>query len=440
MRKRVLIWFLTVISIIAIGMFLVSASYLIDTSNLEKHLLESKETLAKESSHYMLGEKITSVLDNETDSMMLLIASYRGNENILNKTMNNYYVLNGENSPYDQVATCNTENPPVKDSYYRYWHGYLIFLRPLLAFFNYGQIRIINTVIHIILLSALVYLLWKKKASILILPILSAFLIMNPMATFLSLQNSTIWYVTCISMIVYLLLNEKIIKHHLHFLLFTIVGMITSFMDFLTYPITTLGLLLILVLVSEKLSFKEQVKRILACGISWTLGYGIMWTAKWVLATLILKENVIANALKAITFRSSNLTAFDDHFSRLILLRDMLLLFKSKLNYFIIFVNGIIGLSILIYRLKKYGLSMYGIIKENGKYNFKTFWKNILNSLPVLSISLVTMVWYFVLANHTQIHPFLSCRTAYSFFVAILTWGYYLVTIKNLNNNKGVFV
>ena len=57
------------------------------------------------------------------------------------------------------------------------------------------------------------------------------------------------------------------------------------------------------------------------------------------------------------------------------------------------------------------------------KYEWKLQLRNIVNTLPILGISLMTIVWYLVLANHTQIHPFLAFRTA---FVLILSC---LVTI-----------
>lgn len=47
--------------------------------------------------------------------------------------------------------------------YARYWHGYLIFLRPLLILFNINQIRIMLTIILIILACILAYLIYKNK-------------------------------------------------------------------------------------------------------------------------------------------------------------------------------------------------------------------------------------------------------------------------------------
>ena len=52
----------------------------------------------------------------------------------------------------------------IEDSfeYARYWHGYLVLLRPLLALFNYSAIRIILLVITLLSMAILAILLYKK--------------------------------------------------------------------------------------------------------------------------------------------------------------------------------------------------------------------------------------------------------------------------------------
>lgn len=47
-------------------------------------------------------------------------------------------------------------------SYERYWHGYLVVLKPLLLVFNYGQIRILNGIVMAILVLLILRQLWKR--------------------------------------------------------------------------------------------------------------------------------------------------------------------------------------------------------------------------------------------------------------------------------------
>jgi len=196
-----------------------------------------------------------------------------------------------------------------------------------------------------------------------------------------------------------------------------VVGMVTSFMDLLTYPVVTLGLLLLIVLIAENLSFSEALRRIIVCGFCWTLGYGIMWFAKWVLATLILKENVIQHAFNQVSYRSSNLTWGDVEVSRLGVVKKTLMIFNLPVTKAVIILNFISMIGIVLYYLKDYQL--------------KDFFKRIMNAIPIFLVSFATIIWYLVLTNHTQIHPFLSFRTAYVFFCAILLTPYQVIWMGN---------
>ena len=46
--------------------------------------------------------------------------------------------------------------------YARYWHGYLVLLRPLLAITNYSWIRVIILILTIAIVCILLYKLHKK--------------------------------------------------------------------------------------------------------------------------------------------------------------------------------------------------------------------------------------------------------------------------------------
>lgn len=221
MIKEFLIWLLVIIITILSATFLISIVHIIDSPKLEEHVLESSLTLAKEDVHENANSLETSVLDNHTDALMLLIASYRGNEPLIDKGMNNYRVYKEGLSPYEQLTIESDANEKVI-SYYRYWHGYTLFLRPLLMFFNYSEIRVINALVQIVIFIFLIALMVKRKLGWYIFPLISAYLLINPHAITMSLQNSTIWYITCISIIIYLIYKEKIKQHNLHYILFTV--------------------------------------------------------------------------------------------------------------------------------------------------------------------------------------------------------------------------
>ena len=439
--------FLLVIGIFNLCLYL---ACLIPSSSLEENVRESADILGEQGMDYLISKIFRIVNNNCTDSVIInesysidnehpYISYMKARKNYQKDvTINEIEDIPGEgvtvNYLYEDEAEGIEEGEvvgyyydPIGElfdflsglltsslNYARYWHGYLVFLRPLLAIFNYSQIRKINAVMQIVVFLILLLLMIKNKIGIYVISFISCYILMCPVALSMSLQNSTVWYISCISCIIYLLWKEKITKYKLHYLLFTIVGMVTSFMDLLTYPIVSLGMLLLFVLISEELDFKEAVKRILICGICWTLGYGIMWGAKWVIGTLVIGENVIQQALNQASYRSSNLTWGDVEVSRIGVIKNTLQMFHLPMTKKIILFHGICCLSIVLINLKK--------------YHVKEMKKRIMDVLPIYAVGLMTFVWYLVLTNHTQIHPFLAFRTAFVFIFAVTVGTYKLIS------------
>ena len=89
--------------------------------------------------------------------------------------------------------------------------------------------------------------------------------------------------------------------------LFFACGMCINFMDFLTYPIVTLGVpliaLLLLSLKDDRVNFLTGLRKIIICSVLWTAGYAVSWTTKWILASVVLKKNVLLDAAGQAAFR-----------------------------------------------------------------------------------------------------------------------------------------
>lgn len=172
-------------------------------------------------------------------------------------------------------------------------------------------------------------------------------------------------------------------------------------------------MLLIIVLLAEDLNFKEAIKRVILCGICWTLGYGIMWASKWLLATLLINKDVVANAMDAIIYRSSNTMIGAEDFKRLDALKLAFSPYDVNVIKTIFGINIFCALVISIFNFKK--------------YKPKQLLTSFINGIPILAISLISIVWYLVLSNHTIIHPFLSFRTALVIWFAVLVFIFKIV-------------
>lgn len=416
MKKRLVMYIVTVIGVIILGTVLIIGSYLINTKKIQENFSESKIQMKNESEYERIDQNDTSTLDNFTDSLMLLTASYSGNGNLIECAMNNYRISKKGSTPYYTMIDEIDEEEITVKSYSRYWHGYLIVLKPLLYFFNYSQIRIINTFCQILLTIVLLAMMYKRKIGLFIIPFLTSYIMINPMAIANSLQYSTIWYITIISMLVYLIFKDRIVANNLHYLLFTIVGMITSYMDLLTYPIATLGMLMVLVLITENLNIRKSINMILICCFCWGLGYGIMWVAKWALASILLNENVFKTAIEAIQSRSSNTYNSGIEIERKALFKKLFKIFNNNITEIIIWINFIGYLVYAKFSTKgnKFKKIMLDII-NNKKY------VKILDSIPVLLVAFIPFVWYFALTNHSYMHTFFTFRSLVVFWFAVFS-------------------
>lgn len=88
-------------------------------------------------------------LDNTTDAIMLGNAVYQSEFPVYQAAMKaGRAELDNEHTQLALKKYLNQDQGLTLTSYERYWHGYLVVLKPLLLVFNYGQIRILNGIGH----------------------------------------------------------------------------------------------------------------------------------------------------------------------------------------------------------------------------------------------------------------------------------------------------
>lgn len=368
--------FFKVISLLLVSYFVLMTVVMIPNNNMVKNnVSESSTLIASEGIYPEIFDtvaKSASKIDNYTDNFMI---------NAAKKDQSN----------------------PIKagmsiDGYSRYWHGYLVILRPILMFFSLSSIRYFNMFFMLLIFAFVVHLLAKKISTLVGLSFAVAMCSISFMVIPFCLQYSSLFYILNFS-IIYLLANKKL---HKNLALFGAIGSITNFLDLLTYPIITLGIPLIVVLLlnlkekSYNQSFFESCKQILQSGIGWSLGYGITWFSKWIIASVILKKNVILDAFNAIVLRTegSGDTAISNNnpvLNRSFMLKENMQLVFSKQFLAILAFIFIIWLLLFIC--------------------FKKQFKTILKASPILIVSTFPYIWYLVLGNHSQVHYWMTFRS-----------------------------
>ncbi len=414
-------------SLMLVFILIMTISYSIPNKRINWHVSESVEQLKLEGVYPKpFFNNLSSQLDNFTDAWMLNLSISADNKHPLKSSLENQHRVLSEydEGKIDKVQNLEmsmTNNDYKIQSYSRYWHGYLGILRPLLVLFSYTEIRFLN-MCALFMLFIIVNSLIKKKLGT---KIMISFFISMMMVMFIivpmSLQFSSMFYVMFMSMIVLLLYHDKIEKNNLAIYIFFIIGSITSFLDLLTVPLISLGIPLItyILLIQDKENKQKsristnniQAKTILdntveviKNSILWGLGYGITWSSKWIIATIVLKQNVITDALNQILSRTSDTNG------------EAVFTIKSVIesNTSIVFTGFTIKILLMILVIGMIGMIFYR--KDSLE---------IIKISPILLIALMPFVWYIILKNHSQMHCWFTYRNLSITIYAVLAFvGY----------------
>lgn len=208
--------------------------------------------------------------------------------------------------------------------YSRYWHGYLVYLKPLLLLFTWEQILWIGGALQVLLFLVVLIVSFKSGHPEVGIALLLSLLFMKPLLMLVSLDMAVCWLITLIAVLA-ILLKYDWLKRKEHFPeLFLMTGILVAYFDFLTYPVVTLGFPLCVFFLmkdrrkpehrlytmevrgtafflSENLGgLLENVGQMLAYSACWALGYVSMWAAKWVVADLTLHAGTIKSAFSSI--------------------------------------------------------------------------------------------------------------------------------------------
>lgn len=241
--------------------------------------------------------------DNHTDALMLGAAAF-DDDGVTSAFQKALLVFHDEavmHQTIDSLAEYSKNGvSTVPEAYPRYWHGYLVVLKPLLLVFTYKQIRILNALLLSILFVLACRGICKKISRSTCVAFVLASLMTFPIVIPYCMQYCTMTYITLISMNTMLYSKGRVHAREIEF--FLLVGIITAYIDFLTYPVMALGCLLILkIALSEE---KVRVKELLGYSLTWAFGYGGMWALKWVIADLFTEKKVIRDAINQAVHRT----------------------------------------------------------------------------------------------------------------------------------------
>lgn len=279
--------------------------------------------------------------------------------------------------------------------YSRYWHGYLLYLKPLLLLFSWEQLVWLELLLQIVMLVVVAALAVRGKVSGVVPAMMAGLLFMKPELMTVSLTMSVCLIITLAAMIFQLCKGEWLKSKGWYPEFFLCVGIFTSYFDFLTYPVVTLGFpLCVYFMVAERESIVSAIKRIIGYSFCWGVGYAGMWASKWVIADITLQTGTIKDALWNVIGRTEAIGG------------------RARMNG---------GFYVVSLNLQEYGSSIYSVMAGVliAIVVAAVIWalckkvpvKAILETMvPFIIIAVIPFAWIVVVQHHSALHARFTFR------------------------------
>lgn len=351
-------------------------------------------------------------LDNFTDSIMVRKAIFPGSGNVVRDAMLNpsyNFEKNGQVESLVKELKGETDGRYISH-YARYWHGYLLFLKPLMIIGSIPNIRELNALLQLILTGYVLYLLGIQYGKRYSIAYFFAYLSLNPITLAISFQFSTMFYLATFCMLAVLKKREFLFKEKRSIFFFTLAGTMTAFFDFLTYPLVSFGFPMIAFLIAQDkngcLKSKwDGIVKIIENGVAWAIGYAGMYIGKWTLSWFVTGYNTLQEASKQAVYRMSTSTTVHEGARSFSVDRAILYNLKIILLdpvFLVLFLALIVAL-VFLYRNRKKSVS------QSKRYL----------CLAIGLVGLSPFAWYVVLSNHSVVHSWFTYRELSIFIFAV---------------------
>ncbi|RKM60705.1 hypothetical protein D6856_06525 [Butyrivibrio sp. XB500-5] len=393
-----------------LGYLALVAVYALPTGRIRENVKNSLGQYEGMSSNpeWSVGYQYT-LLDDYTDVTFILAnAIFPGPSDDANPFLNAAIVphhdyVGQNNDAYLELTDYDGES--FQFNYVRYWHGYLVPLKPLLLLMSLNNVRILNFVFELIMMSLVLQLALKKTGDMRLGAALTAALIaINPVSCAMNFQYAAVMNVTLIALLAVLLCYDKIDITKDAPILFLIIGMTVVYVDFLTYPIVSFALPLLTYMILKKKELLSGTKKGILAVISylvfWGVGYVGMWGMKWIVGTIISggKENALLEGFEQVVYRSGH---GEVHYGFIATVLE---------NCRILFVKPVLLAAVI-------AIVAAVVIAIRNKKNIKI---NNAVVLPILFVGLIPFMWYFGAREHSMDHAYFTFRNLAGTIMAVV--------------------
>lgn len=399
-----------VIGMSVLGVLLLVAAFLLPIEPIENNVARSIPIIEAQASHTSAEDGAESVIDVFTDSLLLLEASNRSDQSVLMRAMMVWRSQCYEDDPVNSlIAQRGAANETTVDiPYIRYWHGSLVFLKPLLVLFDISLIAKLGGALQCLLVLLIASRLVKLNRPLLALGFVVGFFSVSFVALAKCIQYWPPVFVMLAACLAVLVAWEKgkASAGRLS-LIFTFSGAAVNYLDLLTFPLVALAVPLILYFVLEnKLAPLRAVCRFALLSFSWLVSYGLMWILKWTLGSILTGRNCFTDAIRHAGVRSG--VSFDP-----ISFSDV---FFTNLTKYLNNNEIYLILALALFAIVLFCIWIY--LDTDGSAIGR--WSEIASFLiPIILASILVPLWYRGFIQHSFEHPFMTNRDCWVFGFAL---------------------
>lgn len=386
-----------------LGTLIMIFLYSLPTGRVWQHARESLPLFNTQSLDNWSGNAAYTGLSTYTESIMINNALYRPYESNVKNAMMNSYVYFEDSRMVGSMIRLLTDGPAGGETvdYSRYWHGYLLYLIPGLAFFTIGELKVLMMIVQMLLFSFCL-LEFGKRDFLYALLFAAVVMFINPVTTVLTFQEADIYIIMMLFTCLFLSKGKWAGEKQRWKYLFAVNGIMTAFVDFFTYPLVAVGIPLMTYLFMEEMQWKKGIAVAVKSLFFWASGYVGMWSGKWIAAWLLTGKNTFAEGVESVKFRTTGVVG-DVNLTYRNVLKCMWDAINEPPMWFLFLVV----------------LAVAGVYIWQGRHFVSLERERIVSCVPVLVVAALPFAYYFVVRNHSVIHPWMEYRElAVTFFGA----------------------
>ena len=283
---------------VCFGLLCAAAS--VPSESIKDNLVSSCSKLASEDPHGASLEGVYhSVRDNYADAVLLGVAANMDSDSVVRSALDTKYYDDGYGPAVGIMATL--KGYEANNDYTRYWHGSLVFVRPLLALWDIDGIRAAGTaVIILLMLFDAVWLIRKKHTALCVILLASAVLV-EFWFVFTTIEYMSVFIIMLAAVPLYVRFAENT---RALVILSAGAGTLTAFFDFLTAETLTLLVPLTAAMFAAagkggRPDSKKALRTVILCLAAWGGCYLLTFAAKWAITSVVMGRNVSDVALAA---------------------------------------------------------------------------------------------------------------------------------------------